>query len=280
MSLLVAVHAHPDDETLWTGALLATWARSGEVELVTCTRGERGEVIGPGLAHLEGDGPALAAHRETELARAVAALGVGRHGFLDELGSAADDGVLLGRGHGTRFEDSGMVWVADGVAGPAPDAPAGAFSLVDADEAAARLAAHLAERRPAVVVTYGPDGGYGHPDHVRAHEVTMRAVARLGEPAPVVLWAVAPGRVDAVLAAGGPRVEVQLAPVAGEVEAAMRAHATQVQDVVVEGSTIGFALSNEVPLQIGPLEVYESAPGTVAPLEWPAGVTARSWPVR
>ncbi|TGJ98099.1 N-acetyl-1-D-myo-inositol-2-amino-2-deoxy-alpha-D-glucopyranoside deacetylase, partial [Actinotalea fermentans ATCC 43279 = JCM 9966 = DSM 3133] len=55
---LLAVHAHPDDETLATGALLATWAASGEaVTLVTCTRGEQGEVIGTELAHLEGDGP-------------------------------------------------------------------------------------------------------------------------------------------------------------------------------------------------------------------------------
>lgn len=159
MSLLLAVHAHPDDESLWTGALLATWAREGEVELVTCTRGERGEVIGTELAHLEGDGPALAAHREGELARALEALGVREHTFLDALG-------------GTRLEDSGMAWVADGVAGPAPDVPPTAFVRAGLDDVASWLAAHLARRRPAVVVTYGPDGGYGHPDHVRAHSHT------------------------------------------------------------------------------------------------------------
>lgn len=264
MPLLVAVHAHPDDETLSTGGLLATWARSAPVEVVTCTRGERGEVIGAALAHLEGDGPALAAHREAELARAVTALGVERHAFLDEL--AADD---------VRLEDSGMVWVADGVAGPAPDAPPGAFARADVDDVAAVLAAHLAAARPAVVVTYGPDGGYGHPDHVRAHQVTMRAVARLAElgPVPIVLW-------SRPRVAAGPHVAVPLGPVVGEVAQAMRAHATQVQDVVVGPEVIDFALSNAVPQRLGPVELYEPAPGTATPFAWPAGVVATGWPVR
>ncbi|NKY41079.1 PIG-L family deacetylase, partial [Cellulomonas septica] len=86
---LLAVHAHPDDETLSTGALLATWARAGlPVMVVTCTRGERGEVIGDALAHLEGDEPALAAHRDTELAAALSSLGVADHAFLDATGPA------------------------------------------------------------------------------------------------------------------------------------------------------------------------------------------------
>src|SRR5690606_29240064 len=135
------------------------------VELVTCTRGERGEVIGAELAHLEGDGPALAAHREGELAAALSSLGVARHAFLDTLGAVR------------RFEDSGMAWLATGVAGAAAEVPDRAFVRADADDVATLLAQHLAEREPAVVVTYGPDGGYGHPDHVRAHDVAMRAVA-------------------------------------------------------------------------------------------------------
>jgi len=274
MALLLAVHAHPDDETLSTGALLATWAQTGDVEVVTCTRGERGEVIGAELAHLEGDGPALAVHREDELAAALAALGVRRHAFLDTLGGAAEQG--------TRFEDSGMAWLGGGIAGAAAEIPAAAFVRTDADDAAARLASHLADRAPAVVVTYGPDGGYGHPDHVRAHEVTMRAVARLTEtarPVPAVLWAVAPHRRAEVLAGGGPRVEVQVAPVADEVAAAMRAHATQVQHVVVGAEGIAFSLSNDVPLGTGPTEVLEPAPGPLVPVAWPAGVAAPGWPV-
>ncbi|GAA1875638.1 PIG-L family deacetylase [Myceligenerans crystallogenes] len=190
---LLAVHAHPDDETLWTGGLLATWAAAGRrVTVVTCTRGERGEVIAlpgttsAGLAHLEGDGPALGAYRERELAAAAAALGVDQV-FLDEIprgpaqdgpagrvGSLAPDGL-------SRYEDSGMRWVRPGVAGPAEDSPASAFARVELDEPAGRLAGLLRELRPAVVVTYEPSGGYGHPDHIRAHDVTVRALRLLEE---------------------------------------------------------------------------------------------------
>ncbi len=177
---LLAVHAHPDDETLSTGALLAAWAAAGApVTVVTCTRGERGEVIDTpghptGLAHLEGDGPALAAHRERELAAALRALGVGDQVFLDDVGAP--------RGAGERYEDSGMAWVAPGVAGPSGDAPPTAFARAPLDEAATRLAAVVRDRRPAVVVTYDAGGGYGHPDHVRAHAVTVRALELAADP--------------------------------------------------------------------------------------------------
>lgn len=193
---LLAVHAHPDDETLATGALLAAWAGAGlPVTVVTCTRGELGEVIGPDPAHLEGDGPALAARRELELAAALEALGVSDHAFLDELAAP-----LAGEGL-RRFADSGMAWAATGRAGRLGDLPDDAFVAVGLDEAARPLARLLRERRPAVVVTYEPGGGYGHPDHVRAHEVTMRALelaadvgAHLGGAAAhvpgAVLWAV------------------------------------------------------------------------------------------
>lgn len=187
---LLAVHAHPDDETLWTGGLLATWAAAGRpATVVTCTRGERGEVLAlPGttsehLAHLEGDGPALAAHRERELVAAAAALGVD-HLFLDEAPPAEEQSG--------RYEDSGMAWVRPGVAGPAADSPASAFARVPLDEPAARLARLIQERRPAVVVTYEPDGGYGHPDHVRAHDVTVRALELVGEDAPELWQSVVP----------------------------------------------------------------------------------------
>lgn len=189
---VLAVHAHPDDESLATGGLLATFAAAGQpVCVVTCTRGERGEVIArpgttsEGLAGLEGDGPALGAHRETELAGALTALGGGvadvvEHAFLDAL-----PGVTAGSGQ-VRYEDSGMAWVAPGVAGPAPDSPPTAFARVPLDEPAGRLAGLIRARRPAVVVTYEPGGGYGHPDHVRAHEVTVRALELAADPASVV----------------------------------------------------------------------------------------------
>lgn len=176
---LLVVHAHPDDETLATGGLLATWAASGQpVTLVTCTRGERGEVIGTALSHLEGDGAALAAHRETELAAALASLGVTDHAYLDSVPPAAD--ALTSR---ARLEDSGMAWVGDGapgatgLAGAASEVPPGALVRASVEECAERLATVLRDRRPTVVVTYEPGGGYGHPDHVRAHEITVRALA-------------------------------------------------------------------------------------------------------
>lgn len=215
---LVAVHAHPDDETLATGALLATWAASGApVTVVTCTRGERGEVIGSRLAHLAGDGPALAAHRASELAAALRALGGVGHAWLDALpGDGGTTGVdttrdVAGR---ARFEDSGMTWLTPGRAGAAPDSGPAAFARADVDVAARLLAGLLRERRPGVVVTYEPGGGYGHPDHVQAHAVTMRAVDLAADPTaglagaphtvPVVLWA-------AVDAADRARAEGELA---------------------------------------------------------------------
>jgi len=273
---LLAVHAHPDDETLATGALLATWARSGErVTVVTCTRGEQGEVIDTpghptGVGHLEGDGAALAAHREGELAGALAALGVHDHVFLDTVAVAGEGPDEVATAARPRYEDSGMAWAAPGVARSVAveRLRPHAFVGVPLDEAAARLAAVVRDRRPGVVVTYEPGGGYGHPDHVRTHEVTVRALGRLGgagEPVPALWLSVAPESAvrgarralaqDAgarALAAAEPTltfpdpdedlppfarpdeslhglVTVPVAPVLEAVLAALRAHATQVQ---------------------------------------------------
>jgi len=161
---LLLVHAHPDDEAIVTGATMAHYAATGAlVTLVTCTRGERGEVIPAELAHLEGDGAALAERRTAELAAAAEALGVADHRFL-----GADAGVVL--------TDSGMAWGEHGRAVPAPDTGPEAFSRTDVDEAAGHLVRVLREVRPQVLVTYDPSGGYGHPDHVHAHRVALRAV--------------------------------------------------------------------------------------------------------
>ncbi|MBM7819239.1 N-acetyl-1-D-myo-inositol-2-amino-2-deoxy-alpha-D-glucopyranoside deacetylase [Cellulosimicrobium cellulans] len=315
---LLAVHAHPDDETLATGALLATWSRAGQrVTVVTCTRGERGEVIDTaahptGVGYLEGDGPALAAHREGELARALAALGVADHVFLDTAALPAAGEVPDG-GAAPRFEDSGMAWVAPGVASSVAreQLPPRAFVGVPLDEAAARLAAVVRDRRPAVVATYEPGGGYGHPDHVRAHDVTVRALELLdaaGEPAPALWLAVAPESavraarralaahpaVCALLAADADLtlpdpdedlppvarpdaslptlVGVPVAPVLGELLAAMRAHATQVQHVTAAGSIAGeeptdllgwYALSNDVLAPVPSHEFYAPSGGAL-----------------
>lgn len=201
---LVFVHAHPDDETLWTGGLIATAAQAGaRVIVVTCTRGERGEVLTlPGTASehegwRQGDPAALAEYRTGELHRALAALAEGapagiEHHFLDELplspGSVASAPRLAASPQtptvpevGSRYEDSGMAWVAPGVAGPDPNVATG-FATVPLDEAAGRLANLLTQLHQAdptddiVVVTYEKGGGYGHPDHVKAHEVAARGV--------------------------------------------------------------------------------------------------------
>ena len=177
---LLLVHAHPDDETLTTGATMARYAAEGaQVTLVTCTRGEKGEVIGP-LGHLEGDDDALAEHRTGELAAAMAALGVTDHRFL-----GADAGV--------RFRDSGMVWGEHGRAVVPPDVAPDAFASLPADEVAAHLVRVVDEVRPHVLVTYDAEGGYGHPDHVQAHRVSLAAAAAAG-------W-----RVEQVLAVASPR---------------------------------------------------------------------------
>lgn len=258
---LLAVHAHPDDETLATGPLLAAWAGSGEAFVVTCTRGERGEVLGP-LAALEGDGPALAAHREDELAAALSALGVTGHAFLDALEVPAG-----GRPLPARVVDSGMRWVdvPGGTAGPADDAGPHALTSVPLDDAASVLARHMRVLAVDVVVTYDAGGGYGHPDHVRTHDLTVRALAMLasaGAPVPALLCPTLPPARDAEVrahlvrspwvaqvcaehgltgpAAGRPpsvvaerqlAALVDVAPVSGAVMAALRAHATQVMAV-------------------------------------------------
>jgi N-acetyl-1-D-myo-inositol-2-amino-2-deoxy-alpha-D-glucopyranoside deacetylase len=160
---LVLVHAHPDDETLTTGVTMARYVAEGAgVTLVTCTLGDEGEVIPPALRHLASDADdQLGAYRAVELAEAMRVLGVTDH-------------RVLGEG---RWRDSGMVWSAPGVAAAGARIHRDAFVQAELDEAASLLADVLREVRPQVVVTYDPMGGYGHPDHVMAHRVTMRAVA-------------------------------------------------------------------------------------------------------
>lgn len=158
---LLFVHAHPDDETLATGVAIAHHvARGDDVHVLTCTLGEEGEVIPAHLAHLEGaSDDALAAHRLEELRGAMAVLGVTHH-----LLGAPDGG---GR---TAYRDSGMV-------GSAAAAHPRAWAGADPADAAAAVRSVLDRVRPDVVVTYDATGGYGHPDHVRTHEATCRAVA-------------------------------------------------------------------------------------------------------
>lgn len=159
---LLLVHAHPDDEATSTGATTVHYARQGvEVALVTCTRGELGEVVAADLAGLREGGPdALARWRERELADALGVLGVRRHYWLG--------------GHG-RWCDSGMPGA------PSNDDP-GCFARADTGEAVRALVEILRAERPQVLITYDRDGGYGHPDHVQAHRVTMAALDPTADP--------------------------------------------------------------------------------------------------
>ncbi|MEU9620133.1 MULTISPECIES: N-acetyl-1-D-myo-inositol-2-amino-2-deoxy-alpha-D-glucopyranoside deacetylase [unclassified Streptomyces] len=160
---LLLVHAHPDDESINNGATMARYAAEGaQVTLVTCTLGEEGEIIPPALAHLAADREdALGPHRRGELAAAMKELGV------------ADHRLLGGPG---RFRDSGMM-------GAEQNHRPGAFWDADVDDAAGYLVEVIRSVRPQVLVTYDPDGGYGHPDHIQAHRVAMRAAELAADPA-------------------------------------------------------------------------------------------------
>jgi N-acetyl-1-D-myo-inositol-2-amino-2-deoxy-alpha-D-glucopyranoside deacetylase len=161
---LLCVHAHPDDESISQGATMALYAARGtRVTLVTCTLGEEGEVLVPGLEHLASDREdRLGEHRVAELADAMRELGVTDHRFLGGPG---------------KYRDSGMVWHEEGHAVAGADVRPGAFWVADLLEAAGDLVRVIREVRPQVLVTYDEFGGYGHPDHIQAHRVATYAVA-------------------------------------------------------------------------------------------------------
>lgn len=257
------VHAHPDDESIVTGATLAKYAAEGaEVTLVTCTLGEEGEVIPSELGHLVAErDDTLGEYRIGELGKACVALGVRDHRFLG------------GPGH---YRDSGMM------GGPTNEHPK-AFWGADVEEAARLLAEIIREVRPQVLVSYDEHGGYGHPDHVQAHRVTRRACDKANERAlPGTPW-----KVDKLYAIAQPvsRIEESIARLNEEVgpftpprevfdiargtpdsvvttridasdhwaakALAMRAHETQ---ITVDGER--FALSNDIAQEIDAVEHF------------------------
>ena len=158
---LLLVHAHPDDETIGTGATMAKYAaEDAHVTLITCTLGEEGEILVPELEHLGADKEdGLGQHRIGELAAAMKALGVTDHRFLGGPG---------------RWRDSGMMGT------PSNDRP-DVFWQADMDVAVGELVAVVREVRPQVVVTYNENGGYGHPDHINAHRVAVGAFDAAGD---------------------------------------------------------------------------------------------------
>ena len=174
---LLLVHAHPDDESIVTGATMAKYAAEGaHVTLVTCTRGEEGEIVDSELGHLV-PGESLATHRMEELAIACAALGVRDHRYLGGAG---------------RFRDSGMM-------GTPPNDVPNSFWRADLDEAAELLVEIIREVRPQVVITYDERGDYGHPDHIKAHQVTVAALDRAEVPVAKLYYTATP---KSVLAKG------------------------------------------------------------------------------
>ncbi|WKG08552.1 N-acetyl-1-D-myo-inositol-2-amino-2-deoxy-alpha-D-glucopyranoside deacetylase [Nocardia sp. PE-7] len=269
---LLLVHAHPDDETLTTGGTIAHYRRRGvPVTVVTCTLGEEGEVIGEQWSRLvSAEADQLGGYRIGELTAALSALGVTEPRFLGGPG---------------RWRDSGM-------AGTPSAANPRAF-VHSGDAAVDELVAVILELRPRVVVTYDPRGGYGHPDHIRAHEITTAAVAAAAEQGwdvPKFYWTVTdtdllrqhtaalarrtvdelPGAlpagwrlpVEAELAAmstSGVSTVVDVSDVVSAKRAAMRAHATQ---VTVAPSGREFALSNNIALPVLPEEHFVLVRGT------------------
>lgn len=258
---VLLVHAHPDDETINNGATMAMYAALGaSVTLVTCTRGEEGEVLIPELSHLAANATdSLGQHRVTELALAMKELGVADHRFLGE-------GAKL-------FRDSGMM-------GTEPNNRPDVFWQADLEEASDLLVRIIDEVKPHVLITYDEFGGYGHPDHIQAHRVAMRAAEKSEWDIPKIYWNVMPISViqegiDAMkgidsdfwgaekaedlpfakddsfvhaLVDGNAYVEKKMN--------AMRAHATQ---IAVDGPF--FALSNNVGLQVWGNEYYTLVKG-------------------
>jgi len=256
---LLLVHAHPDDETINNGATMAKYVAEGaRITLVTCTRGEEGEVLVPELAHLaSSQDDALGPHREKELAEAMKIIGVSDHRFL-------------GAPH--------RIWRDSGMMGTEPNSRSDVFWSANIDDAAQELVKIILEIRPDVLITYDTNGGYGHPDHIQAHRVAMRAaeLARsAGWSIPKIYWNTIPRSVieegiaemkkigsdfmgvekaedfpfaqpDELVTTvvdGGSFVEKKMA--------AMKAHSTQIS---VDGPF--FALSNNLGLQVFGNEYY------------------------
>ena len=272
---VVAVHAHPDDETLVSGLALASLGQAGaQVHLITMTRGERGEVMIPELAHLEvghpdnhDDGTALGAYREGELAAACRALGVEHHVYAGQ--SPALDAQTGFPGGGDRFMDSGMSWSPEGRAQPAEDVSPKALTAAGVDQAAAHVAAALREIRPHAVLSYDDDGGYGHPDHVRTARVLARALELLedesgAEPALRPLaWAIE-GQPDPQDERPQAVVHADEASRAAR-HAAMRAHATQIE-TGDDPADPRYELSNRVPQTMPQAETFRLIGGDAARL--------------
>jgi mycothiol S-conjugate amidase len=154
---LMAVHAHPDDESSKGAATMARYVAEGHrVMVVTCTGGERGDILNPAMERPD-VAENMIEYRRREMARAAEILGV-EHRWLG-------------------FVDSGL---PEG--DPLPPLPEGCFALVPLEESVSRLVEVVREFKPHVVITYDENGGYPHPDHIRCHEVSVGAFDAAGDP--------------------------------------------------------------------------------------------------
>ncbi len=253
---VLLVHAHPDDETINNGATMALYASLGAtVTLITCTRGEEGEVLVPELSHLASSAEdKLGERRINELADAMKALGISDHRFLAE-------GKKI-------FRDSGMMGTEQN---NRPDV----FWQADLEEAVSYVVSIIEEVKPHVLITYDENGGYGHPDHIQAHRVAMRAAEKSKWQIQKIYWNTMP---KSVLAEGMAKMKelgsdffgaesVDDLPFAKDDKfvttlidgnsyvdqkmAAMKAHLTQ---IALDGPF--FALSNNLGLQVWGHEYY------------------------
>ncbi len=152
---LLAIHAHPDDESSKGAATMAKYAAMGhEVMVLTCTGGERGDILNPAM-NKPGVAENMSAIRREEMAEAIKAIGAS-HAWLGYVDSGLPEGD------------------------PPPPLPEGSFALADTDEVVAKVVAVIRQFRPHVIITYDENGGYPHPDHLKVHEVSMLAWQRAG----------------------------------------------------------------------------------------------------
>jgi N-acetyl-1-D-myo-inositol-2-amino-2-deoxy-alpha-D-glucopyranoside deacetylase len=258
---VLLVHAHPDDETINNGATMALYAALGaQVTLITCTRGEEGDILTPELTHLTSSATdGLGEHREIELLNSMKALGI-------------TDFRFLAQGEG-KYRDSGMM-------GTEPNNRPDVFWQADLEEASDYLVKVIDEIKPHILITYDEFGGYGHPDHIQAHRVAMRASEKSNWQIQKIYWNTMP---KSVLAEGMAKMKelgsdffgadnVDDLPFAKDdsfvttlidgnsyVDAkmeAMRAHRTQIS---LDGPF--FALSDNLGLQIWGNEYYTLVKG-------------------
>jgi N-acetyl-1-D-myo-inositol-2-amino-2-deoxy-alpha-D-glucopyranoside deacetylase len=262
---MLLMHAHPDDETINNGATMAKYAAEGAaITLITSNRGEEGDILIPDLAHLGArESDQLGPHRVQELNAAMKELGITDHRFL-------------GAPH-KQYRDSGMI-------GTDPNQRPDNFWNCDLDEAAKFLVDIIHEVKPHVLVTYDEFGGYGHPDHIKAHQVAMRAVELATQwevskvywnaiPKSIIENGIAEMKKRGTTFMGLEKAEdfpfakadelvttvINAVPYVDKKIAAMKAHGTQ---IAVDGPF--FALSDNVGVQVWGDEYYTLVKGEVA----------------